>query len=151
MKTKTFLSILFLVFVVLLFIDGCATGKGSYKREFRKDFVGTWVNPEYNKYTESKLWAKLVIKSDSLMMAYDKETSEWPTEMYMRIDDRWSDEQGYTYYKVHVVWRGGFAVVHELWRINDNKNTLELNYYRASYPDEINPKSGYYQIYYRQE
>ena len=67
----------------------------------------------------------------------------------MRIDERWTDAQGYTYYKMYVVESGGF-VTHELWRINDAKNTLELNYFTASYPDEINPKSGYYLIYYRQ-
>ena len=151
MKKRTAIPILIIFLTVLIIFEAYATGKGSHKRAFRKDFIGTWINPEYNKWTESKLFGKLVIKSDSVMMAYDKETSEWPTEMTMRIDDRWSDEQGYTYYKVHVVWTGGFMVVHELWRIDENKNTLELNWYRASYPDEINPKSGYYQIYYRQE
>jgi len=76
MKTRTIVSILIFVLAVLIFSETHATGKGSYKRAFRKDFVGTWVNPEYNKWTESKLFAKLVIKSDSVMMAYDAETSE---------------------------------------------------------------------------
>ena len=150
MKTRTLVLILILVFAVLIVLGSCATGKGSYKRDFKKDFIGTWINPEYNKWTESRLFAKLVIKSDSLMMAYDAETSEIPIEITMRIDDRWTDINGFTYYKVFVEW-SGYLTIHELWCIDESKQTFELNWYRASYPDEINPKSGRYQIYYRQE
>ena len=150
MKTRALASILILILALLIMSEAHATGKGSYKRAFRKDFVGTWVNPEYNKWTESKLFAKLVIKSDSVMLAYDAETSEIPTEITLRIDDRWTDTNGDTYYKVYIVW-AGYLTFHELWRIDEAKETLELNYYRTSYPDEINPESGRYQIYYRQE
>ena len=150
MKTRALASILILILVLLIISEAHATGKGSYKRAFRKDFVGTWVNPEYNKWTESKLFAKVVIKSDSVMQAYDTETSEIPTEITLRIDDRWTDTNGDTYYKVYIVW-AGYLTFHELWRIDEAKETLELNYYRTSYPDEINPESGRYQIYYRQE
>jgi len=149
MKTKALVTILILFLAVLITSEGHATGKGSYKRAFRKDFVGTWVNSEYNQWTESRLFAKLVIKSDSMMMAYDTETSEIPTDITMRIDDRWTDTNGFTYYKVFVEW-SGYLTSHELWRIDEAKETLELNWYRASYPDEINPKSGRYQIYYHQ-
>jgi len=150
MKTRVLVPILILTLTVLITSEAHATGKGSYKRAFRKDFVGTWINSEYNKWTESKLFAKLVIKSDSVMMAYDAETSEIPTEITMRIDDRWTDPNGDTYYKVYITW-SGYLTMHELWRIDEAKETWDLNWYRASYPDEINPKSGSYQIYYRQE
>jgi len=149
MKTKVLATILILLLAILIISEAHATGKGSDRRAFRKDFVGTWINSEYNKWTESKLFAKLVIKSDSVMMAYDAETSEIPTEITMRIDDRWTDPNGDTYYKVYITW-SGYLTMHELWRIDEAKETWELNWYRASYPDEINPKSGSYQIYYRQ-
>jgi len=132
MKTRTFVVILILVFTVLAMVGSCATGKGAYKREFRKDFIGTWVNPEYNVYHH---WppAKYVIKSDSLMMFYLQETSEWASETTMRIDERWTDVQGYIYYKVYISWAGGF-VAYALWRINDAKDTLEMTYYKTFYP-----------------
>ena len=99
MKTRVYVVISILIIVVSVFVMSCATDKGSYKREFRKDFVGAWVNPEYNKYRHEPE-AKLVIKSDSLMMVYLTESSEWASECTMRIDERWTDAQGYTYYKV---------------------------------------------------
>ena len=84
------------------------------------------------------------------MLAYDAETSEIPTEMTMRIDGKWTDENGYTYYQVFITW-SGYLTVHELWRIDDAKEIFELSYMRTFYPDEIDTESGRYQIYYRQE
>jgi len=150
MRTRAFVSLIVFVISVLIFSEVHANGKGSYKRAFRKDFVGTWINSEYNKWTESRLFGKLVIKSDSVMLAYDAEKSEIPTEITLRIDDRWTDENGYTYYKVFVTW-SGYLTVHELWRIDEAKEIFEMSYMRTFYPDEIDPKSSRYQIYYRQE
>ena len=149
MNKRTALPLLIIILTVLIISEAHATGKGSYKRAFRKDCIGTWVNPEYSKWTESRLLAKRVVKSDSLLIAYEAETSEWPFEIELRIDNMWIDDQGYIYYKIYTVASGGF-VYHELWRIDESKDTLEINWYAASYPDEINPKSGYYLIYYRQ-
>ena len=82
------------------------------------------------------------------MIGYFTESSERPYEIILKIDDSWED-QGYNYYKIYTTSSTGF-ISYELWRINKNKTTLELNWLRDSYPAEINPKSSNYLIYYRQ-
>lgn len=44
------IAALLLAFVALL--ASGAAGSKSYKRDYKKDMVGTWVNPEYDKYAE---------------------------------------------------------------------------------------------------
>jgi hypothetical protein len=148
MNKRTALPLMIFILTVLIISEAHATGKGSYKRAFRKDSVGTWVNPEYSKYSELP-YAILDVISDSEMECYQIESSEWASTTKLIIDDRWvEDQEPYTYYKVYVEMTGGF-IRHELWRIDDSKNTLEINWFRSSYPDEVDPKSGYYLIYYR--
>ena len=150
MKARKIVSIIILVLAFTIISEVHATGNSSYKRTFRKDFKGTWINPEYSKYSELP-YAKLTVISDSEMECYQTESSEWASTTMLRIDDRWVDSQEYyTYYKVFIEMTAGF-IRHELWRIDDSKNILEINWFRSSYPDDIDPKSGYYLIYYRQE
>ena len=151
MKTRKIVSIMILILAFTTISEVYATGNSSYKRTFRKDFKGTWINSEYSKYSELP-WAKHEIVSDTEINSYQTESSEWVSKNTLRVDDRWVDEKGgYTYYRVYFEVSGGFMFSHELWRINKSKDTLEINWHRSSYPDEINPKSGYYLIYYRQE
>ena len=80
MKTRTLVSVLIIIIILSISFEGYATGQGSIKRAFRKDFVGTWVNSEYSKWTESRRVAKRIVKSASLMMVYEAESGEWPFE-----------------------------------------------------------------------
>ena len=47
MKTRTlrFISVLTLVFIFALI--GCATGSKAYKKAFKEEVGGTWINPDY--------------------------------------------------------------------------------------------------------
>jgi len=50
MKTRTFVSILLLVFFVLIIAGGCATRRKVISDEnFMEVWSGTWINTDYGK------------------------------------------------------------------------------------------------------
>jgi hypothetical protein len=141
-----FVSILIFILAVLIIAGSCATGSNSYKKEFKKDMVGTWVNPEYDK--QLHFYVKIIIQPDLTGEGYVRNTSVWASDLTHTIIDRWIDNEGNIYYKV--VRKGSTWKQYELWRLNSSKTIWEFIWNTRDYPTELNPESGYYLIYYRQ-
>ncbi len=146
MKTKNYILGLILILAVFASIGSCATGAKSYKRDFRKDIVGTWVNSDYNQ--NDMITAKVVVKPDNTMELYHSESTTWPSPCTIIIENRWTDSEGNIYYKAEVTH--SIRTVYELWKLNNSKTTWELMWRALDYFTEIDPNNTYYRIYYRQ-
>ncbi len=146
MKIRTFVSILILVLAVLIIAGSCATVSKSYKRDFKKDMVGTWLNQEYYKY--EFVTSKAIVNPDQTVELYDKEGDKWPTTAKIIIKDRWTDSEGNIFYKIESIYP--IRTEYELWKLNNSRTIWELMFRAMEHYTEIDPNSTNYRIYYRQ-
>jgi hypothetical protein len=145
MKARTLILVV-LIMAMLLIAGICVADSKSFKRDFKKDMVGTWVNSNYNK--NKWVTSKVVIKSDKTAEFYKSESDTWPSPRTIAIVDRWTDSEGNIYYKAEVAT--SIRTKYELWKLNNSKTTLELMSREVEYFTEIDPNNTYYRIYYRQ-
>jgi hypothetical protein len=156
MMTRTLVSILILVSVVLIVSDGFAKRKKAIPIEdAMKQFEGAYVNTEYSgKATKSQ---KIVITSDGRV-------EDWPLAGFEKpavtgeyaVAERCVDSKGNMYCTVDEKWPKG-SPLKALWKLDKSGSTLEMNFRFGSggeYPTEIDPNaSGIidYWIGYRQK
>ena len=151
MKSRTLVSILFFVLVVLIVIGSCATRRKAISEE---DFMETWSDTWVN--TDLKEDQKIVNHPDGTQDHFGDLTST--TVSYkekITILDQWLDAKGTIWY------RGYWEMIllndskgYEMGKISDSGNTFEIIWASEDYPiEEWEPdKFEYnYRIYYRQE
>ena len=150
MKTRTFVSILILVLIVLIIAGSCATMKSPDKMVYER-FCGTWVNTEY----EGKEWprVKLIFTPDGTITFYSvlHDTSTYHGLSYT-VEKRWTDSEDNSWY--HIIVKGPKdprATEYLLLKLEKYNTILEYNYSGTKYPDAIDPKDWHsdYRIYYR--
>jgi hypothetical protein len=143
--------------MLLLLAIGCAMKPPVLGAQNK--LYGTWINEEYqwNVY-------KLVYNPDGKAFQYSKTAKEPDFECRFTIESTWTDEKGFTYYKVVEIWgttpfddsrginsdRGpwrNFAV----HRINPSGDTKEVVSSLDGYPKEFSLVGGDYGIHYRQQ
>ena len=160
MKTKTLVSILILVLVVLIIAGSCATGKKMITVDDAiKQFEGVYVNTEYSgvKATHPQ---KFVITSDGRLEYWSIATHDIPMFRWQyTVVESWVDSKGSLYCIVDK--SAGYEKTKELWKLDKSGNTLEVNFRFGSggdYPTKIDPipdpyafRPIYYCIWYRQE
>jgi hypothetical protein len=76
MKSRTFISILILVFVVMIIAGSCATGKKASVTKEDEVLFGTWINPDYD---TTWGYGKIIIKPDGAYDEYKRSSSDSPT------------------------------------------------------------------------
>jgi hypothetical protein len=146
MKNRTFVSILILVLAVLIIAGSCTTGNKAYKKAFKEEVVGTWINTDYenNNYD-----AKVVIKPDGMYEGFHNAQDEDFGFGKITIIDRWTDSEGNIFYKAVVdiiSWTNSY----ELWKLSKSGTVFEYVWSYTEYPTEINPNDTGYRILYRQ-
>ena len=145
MRIRTLIYASTLVFVVVL--ARCATSNKTYKKAFKEEVVGTWINPDYENWGDH--WAKVVIKPDGMYEAYPNAQDTDFAFGKITITDRWTDSEGNIYYKlIHDPFVD--EKVYELWKLSNSRTVCELVWDVLEYPTDINPDDSGYQIYYRQ-
>ena len=154
MKTRTYVSILILIFVVLIIVGGCATAKKAYVAKEDEELYGTWVNPEYD---EESHVAKKVIKHDGTWDEYAMSNSNRPlgTGEYTIID-KWTDSEGNIWYKIISTFFDEKSIqrsntYYYLSKIDKTGNVYELLFSSTDYPTEFDPDNlrYNYRIHYR--
>ena len=153
MKTRTYISNLILVIVVLIIAGSCATTSNPHKMVFEK-FCGTWANEDYQPKPAvlTVEIAKMILNPDGTIVGYDLLNETGPTWIFSyTVEKRWTDIEGNYFYHVKT-----YNVLHqytqcELWRIDKYNSVLEIQYHYKVYPDKIDPKDipSSYKIYYR--
>ena len=135
MKTRTFVSILLLVFFVLIIAGGCATRRKVISDEnFMEVWSGTWINTDYGKGSNPQ---KKVYYSDGRWEEYKQVTNEIRCDWgKATILDKWVDSKGNVWYKTHwesshLGWKG-----YAMGKISNSGNTLESIQASESYPIE---------------
>ena len=160
MKTRTFVSILIIVLVVLVIAGSCATKKRMMKDS--EELYGTWTNEEYKSTIPP--FEKEVYNPDGTYESFRTEVAPWEKDVeileggWIRgtfgtfvIEDKWIDADTNVWYKV-VNYDGNYRVFY-LMKVSNSNNILEYMFSFIDYPVEIdtNNVQGKYAIYYRQE
>ena len=149
MKTRTFISILILVFTVLIIAGSCATEKKMIKGS--EELYGIWVNEDY---ADVRYWTTRVYKSDGEWETYvDVSRKTLSARGPYTITDKWKDSEGNIWYKMTFEEKIGAQLVtgFVLIRISNSGMIYESNYDLRKYPIEIDPIYSTYTILYRQE
>jgi len=114
---------------------------------------GTWANEEYENY-----YGKYIYNSDGTGLHYSRATLKNPDlECRFTIEERWTDRNGCTYYKILFQW-GSYpydeSTPKKTWfiviKIDPSGNVMETVGTKFQYPEEISPLDGSYMIHYRQ-
>ena len=92
MKTRTLILTTTLVLVFIVVLAGCATGGRAYKNSFKKEVVGTWINPDYE--NRDNYWAKVIVKPDGIVEMYNDAKDTDFLFGTITITDRWTDSEG---------------------------------------------------------
>jgi hypothetical protein len=147
MKTRTLVSILFLVLTVLIVIVSCVTGKKAVKAPIESVY-GVWANPDYNAITYEI--ARFNVRPDGIIEIAPHIELEYQkyVEATFTIVNSWMDSAGNKYYKVDIA--RGVTTSYELWRIDETDSVFELVRSEIDYPSEIDPNHFNYRIWYRQ-
>jgi hypothetical protein len=156
MKTKAFVSILFLVFAVMVIAGSCATGKKTYISEenLYKELAGTWINEEYEPTTVQKS-PQVTVYSDGSYETY-KMHSEMTAPLqsfghYISIKKAWIDSKGKIWYQGKGYFKSTKQTFYDIGKISDSGKVWEYVYSTVDYPDEMDSENFNYRIYYRQE
>jgi hypothetical protein len=140
-----FATTLVIVFIVVL--AGCATSNKAYKKAFKEEMVGTWVNTDYDNMNSK--WAKVVIKQYGMFEGYNEAQATEFWKANISITDRWTDSEGNIFYKtIHAPIAG--EKWYELWKLSNSGTVWELVWDVFEYPTDINPNNSGYLIYYQQ-
>ena len=155
MKSRTFVSILILVFSILIVLGSCATQKKTITEgDFLDAWTGTWVNTDIP--GGIVIPQKFINHPDGTIDYYPSAvSSNVPFIIEFTLFERWADADGNTWFKAQKKWENDDAkiMVHEYVKINRSGDTYELIYNVGSQqvddwePD--NPEYNYL-IYYRQ-
>ena len=147
MKTRTFVSIMFLVLSIMVIAGSFATGQDVDVAKVDDKLFGTWVNLDYDKTWR---YAKVVRTPERAYEEYKMSYSEMPVlKGEYTIEEKWTDSKGYTYYKITVTAHG--ALYYILSKIDKAGNKYEDVWSTLSMPTGIDPENALYRIYYRQE
>jgi hypothetical protein len=159
-KGVTGLQLAALVVLVLAVVIGLTiilpvpgSGPGALVEEPTPEelLVGTWINHEPGRGTKN------VITPDGKEFYYLNAANEEPSmEARYTIEETWTNEEGYQYYKVLEKWTNypydeAKAVLwYKLYRIDSSGDVFEGNWSRSSYPDEIGPNKPNYHVDHRE-
>ena len=162
MKTRTLISVLFLISIFVM--TAPVSFEGGSKKE---ELYGTWINEEYKDTTPP--FEIEVYNPDGTYESFRTEVAPWEKDVEIleggwirdafrtyKIEDKWIDSEGNVWYKVEAI-TGGYEKrpykVCLLMKISDSNRILEYMYGKGEYYEEIDPsKVPYtYRIYYRLE
>ena len=143
MKTRRLLPNWLLILAGSLLVIGCATTPSAED----EPLYGTWAN-EAGKY---------VHHPDGTCFWYERSTDDEPAmECRFTIEDKSTDEDGSTHYKVLCNWdqipyhESSAVPWYVLIVIDPSGDVMESVASEASYPARINRNDPWYQIHYRQ-
>ncbi len=135
------------VLSLFLLLSGCAVWKNNHKI-YSEECFGVWVNSSYN--NNEKRAAKIIYNPDMTWTAYKTDSSFYPGwRGTISVIKKWRDRQGNVWYKITTNQIGLDIIVYELWKINKSATIIEGAWGIEYVPQEINPASGSYTIYYR--
>ncbi len=126
---------------------------GSAKKEIPADktmaaFSQTWINPDYH----PEVWfQKQTVNSDGHINMYRKVDSSPESPAFrstFTIDEAWTDPDGNIWFKATDKNMNG--TIFSLNRISKSGSVLESITSYGDLPDDIDPDSGKYMVYYRQ-
>ncbi len=148
MKTKRLLVNWVLFLTGLLLLVSCTTTPPVED----EPYYGTWANEERIG------WGKYVNSPDGKGLFYRSATDSEPMmEARYTIEEKWTGEDGYVYYKVASMAssipydESSAAPWYSLNRIDPSGDVLEFVASQNTYPGEIKSGAGYmYKILYRQ-
>jgi hypothetical protein len=155
MKGRT-VAIFVLVLIVLAFMSGFAQNK--YVPRDNEELYGTWIN----KQDPGNFWhpQRVVVTADGYSR-YSKLSDSVPVSSWkLRIDGKWMDENGNTWYRVYSLGVGEVEGVkyYELYKFSKSTTVMEIasvwfkgerEYDPSWYPTEIDANRDSYRIYYR--
>jgi hypothetical protein len=152
MKTRTLVSILIFVFVVLVIAGSCATRRKAISDEdFFDVWSSTWVNTDYGGNTGQKI----IIHPDGTRECFSILTNTKPGRIEkVTILDQWLDSKGTIWYRGH--WEcltPHSSKGYEMGKISNSGNTWKVIFASEDFPiEEWEPdKFEYnYRIYYHQ-
>lgn len=115
--------------------------------------IGTWANPEYN---PTRQGPKTVFLADGIGESYATTYAVEPSFVWTyAVEEAWQDAEGASWYKV--IETKIQTLEDRFWyiliRISPDQTTYERDYIRGNlreFPTEINPKSYFYRIFYRE-
>jgi len=152
MKTRTYVSILILVFAVLITVGSCATSRKTMveSESILSILTGTWVNHEYDDVDFSAKTVAFDGSYDLFAEVDDTRRTYWGQ---YTISEAWIDSTGTYWYKATFDESWTEVVYYELGKIDSTKSVWEWIYYSAGFPDEWEPENSryIYRIFYRQE
>ena len=132
---KKLLFYLTIVLAVAFLFVTCATEKEVSVPTECKELYGVWINPAYQ--NNSSYNEKMVFYQNGVLLEYIRASNEQP---YLIIAynavDKWSDEQGNTYFKLNAKAQTG-GVIYVLIRLFDSGKSLELSLGVMAPPEEI--------------
>lgn len=147
MKTRRLLLKWLLILAGSLLVVSCATTPSADD----EPLYGTWANekdPRAGKY---------VFSPDGTGFWYEKTTDAEPTlESRVTIEEKWTDEDGNTHYKILAKWdqipydESSAVPWYVIIVIDPSRGVMESVASRTSYPAEINRSDSWYRIHYRQ-
>ena len=115
--------------------------------------LGTWANPEYNPTRHAP---KFTYKPDGTVEDYATTYAKEPTSVFsFTVEEAWRDAEGAHWYKIVAtkIQTLETRFYYLLIRISPDGATYEEDYIRGNlreFPTEINPKSYFYKILYRE-
>ena len=115
--------------------------------------LGTYANPEYNPTEETP---KLVYTADGIGESYATTYAKEPTNVWTyTVEEAWQDAEGAYWYKIVAtrIQTLQTLFLYLLVRISPDGTTYEEDCIRKNlreFPTEINPKSYFYRILYRE-
>ena len=115
--------------------------------------LGTWVNPEYNPLRKPPMF---VYKTDGTVEEYSTTYATEPSMVFTyTVEEAWQDAEGAHWY--NIVATKIQTLETRFWylliRISPDGTTYEEDYIRGNlreFATEINPKSYFYKILYRE-
>ena len=116
--------------------------------------LGAWVNPEYG---GTRKVPKFVYLADGILESYGATYAAEPSMVWTyTIEEAWQDSEGAYWYKNVATLRSADSRLRVLYRlvwISPDGTTYEDDCIRVNhqeFPTEINPKSYFYKILYRE-
>ena len=113
----------------------------------KEPLVGVWLNQEPGR------GSKNIFTPDGKVLYYYNAANEEPDlEARYTIEEKWTDEEGYVYYKVLEYWsdypynESEAAEWYKLYKIHSSGDVFEGNWSTISYPEEISPDIDHYHV-----
>jgi beta-lactamase regulating signal transducer with metallopeptidase domain len=140
----------FLCLLPLSIMNPVVAGNEVLSIRDRELLYGTWINTSYKRGSFES--PKMVVSPDGKVAEY---ILAWDTEPFLtgplKIEERWTDREGFTYYKVDLSYREHPWSYYTLFKISSTGSTLEMVVDWHEYPSRVQPDDTFYIIYYRQE